>query len=145
MQNMQKWMKAPARPIGQSLVKVAIALITMLLGCQVSATPQANQEIKRLLDFVEHSRCTFVRNGTEYAGPRARSHLEQKLHYLESQNRVNSAEDFIERAATKSSMSGRAYEVRCPEGVEPANIWLNKELQRQRKSRQLKPLQSLGH
>lgn len=132
---MQKWMKAPANPISQSLVTVAIALLAILVSCQVPATPQANQEIKRLLDFVEHSSCTFVRNGTEYPGPRARAHLEQKLHYLESQNRVKTAEDFIDLAASRSSMSGRAYQVRCPGGVEPANSWLNKELQRQRKSR----------
>ncbi|WP_406818856.1 DUF5329 domain-containing protein [Pseudomonas sp. KnCO4] len=132
---MQQWIKAPARPMCQSLVTVAIAPLAILLSCQVPATPQADQEIKRLLDFVEHSSCRFVRNGTEYTGPQARAHLEQKLHYLESQNRVKTAEDFIDLAATRSSISGRAYEVRCPEGVEPANSWLNKELQRQRKSR----------
>jgi hypothetical protein len=86
-----------------------------------------------LLDFVEHSGCQFMRNGSEYAGSRARVHLEKKLNYLESKNMVSSAEDFIDLAATKSSMSGRAYEVRCPEGVQPASTWLKRELQRQRR------------
>lgn len=67
-----------------------------------------------------------------FTGPRARAHLEQKLNYLEGKNKVNSAEDFIDLAATRSSMSGRAYEVRCAEGVQPAGIWLKRELQRQR-------------
>ncbi|BBN55541.1 hypothetical protein TRE132_36660 [Pseudomonas chlororaphis subsp. aurantiaca] len=45
---------------------------------------------------------------------------------------VSSAEDFIELAATKSSMSGKAYEVHCPTGSQPASSWLKTELQRQR-------------
>ncbi|MCY1463930.1 hypothetical protein D9M71_818930 [compost metagenome] len=73
-----------------------------------------------------------MRNGSEYSGPRARAHLEKKLNYLKGKNKVNSAEDFIELAATQSSVSGRAYEVRCSEGVEPASTWLKRELQRQR-------------
>ncbi|QAY94271.1 hypothetical protein CUN63_26435 [Pseudomonas sp. ACM7] len=59
-------------------------------------------------------------------------HLEKKLNYLVGKNMVSSAEDFIDLAATKSSMSGRAYEVRCPRGVQPASTWLKTELQRQR-------------
>jgi hypothetical protein len=66
------------------------------------------------------------------AGPRAWAHREKKLNYLESKNMVNSAEDFIDLAATKSSMSGRAYKVRCAEGAQPARTWLKRELQRQR-------------
>jgi hypothetical protein len=121
-----------ARFISQLTMAAGISLVAIVTHGQVLATPQATQEIKGLLDFVEHSECQFVRNGSEYPGPRARAHLEKKLHYLEGKNRVNSAEDFIDLAATKSSMSGRAYEVRCSEGVEPASTWLKRELQRQR-------------
>ncbi|TWC50427.1 hypothetical protein FBY04_11913 [Pseudomonas sp. SJZ080] len=116
----------------QLMMAAGISLIGILTSVQVQATPQATQEIKGLLDFVEHSECQFVRNGSGYPGPRARAHLEKKLNYLEGKNMVNSAEDFIDLAATKSSMSGRVYEVRCPEGVEPASNWLKRELERQR-------------
>lgn len=129
---MQMWIGAAARPISQFLIAAGISLIAIVTNAQAQATPQVTQEIKGLLDFVEHSECQFVRNGSEFPGPRARAHLEKKLNYLEGKNMVNSAEDFIELAATKSSMSGRAYEVRCPEGVQPANTWLKRELQRQR-------------
>lgn len=129
---MRTWIGGAARPINQWMMAVGISLIAIVTNVQAQTPPQATQEIKGLLDFVEHSECQFVRNGSEYPGSRARAHLEQKLNYLEARNLVNSAEDFIDRAATKSSMSGRAYEVRCPEGVEPASIWLNRELQRQR-------------
>ncbi|WP_139832713.1 MULTISPECIES: DUF5329 domain-containing protein [Pseudomonas] len=129
---MQMLMRDPGRLVSQSMMAVGIGFIAIIVGREVSATPQTTQEIRGLLDFVEHSECRFVRNGTEYSGPRARAHLMQKLDYLEGRKMVKSAEDFIDLAATKSSMSGRIYEVRCPEGAEPASIWLKRELQRQR-------------
>ena len=129
---MRMWMEGTARPISQLMMAAGISLIAIVTNGQIQATPQATQEIKGLLDFVEHSECQFVRNGSEYPGPRARAHLEKKLNYLEGKNMVNSAEDFIDLAATKSSMSDRVYEVRCSEGVEPASTWLKRELQRQR-------------
>ena len=129
---MRMWRRGTARLISQLTMAAGISLIAIVTNGQVQATPQATQEIKGLLDFVEHSECQFVRNGSEYPGPRARAHLEKKLNSLEGKNMVNSAEDFIDLAATKSSSSGRAYEVRCSEGVEPASTWLKRELQRQR-------------
>ncbi|MBK5418095.1 DUF5329 domain-containing protein [Pseudomonas sp. TH31] len=129
---MRMWIGGTARLISQLMIAAGISLIAIVTDVQAQATPQTTQEIKGLLDFVEHSECQFVRNGSEYPGPRARAHLEKKLNYLEGKNMVNSAEDFIDLAATESSMSGRAYEVRCSEGVEPASIWLKRELQRQR-------------
>ncbi|MHC8338912.1 YfeK family protein [Pseudomonas sp. HLT2-19-2] len=132
---MQTWIGAAARPISRLLIAAGISLIAIVTNAQAQATPQVTQEIKGLLDFVEHSECQFVRNGSEFPGPQARVHLEKKLNYLEGKNMVSSAEDFIDLAATKSSMSGRAYEVRCPEGVQPASTWLERELQRQRQLR----------
>lgn len=121
-----------ARPLSQWLIAASIGLTAMVLDAQAQTSPQATQEINSLLDFVEHSECRFVRNGSEYPGAQARAHLEKKLEYLEEHDKVSSAEDFIELAATQSSKSGLAYEVRCPAGMQPANIWLKTELQRQR-------------
>ncbi|MFS2069088.1 DUF5329 domain-containing protein [Pseudomonas sp. CT11-2] len=121
-----------AAPLTQWLIAAGIGLTAVVFNAQAQIPPKATQEINSLLDFVEHSECRFVRNGSEYAGPQARAHLEKKLEYLEEQERVNSAEDFIELAATQSSMSGRAYEVHCPAGIQPASLWLKTELQRQR-------------
>jgi hypothetical protein len=121
-----------ARPVSQWLIAAGIGLTAMAFDAQAQTPPQATQEINSLLDFVEHSECRFVRNGSEYPGVQARAHLQKKLTYLEDRNKINSAEDFIELAASQSSMSGRAYEVRCPAGVQPANLWLKTELQRQR-------------
>lgn len=121
-----------ARSFSQWLIAAGIGLTVMAFNAQAQTSPQATQEINSLLDFIEHSECRFVRNGSEYLGPQARAHLEKKLEYLEEHDKVNSAEDFIELAATQSSKSGLAYEVRCPAGMQPASLWLKTELQRQR-------------
>ena len=121
-----------ARPINQWLSASGLSLMIMMCHVQAQTTPQAAQEIQDLLDFVEHSECRFVRNGSEYPSVQARVHLEKKLNYLEGKNMVSSAEDFINLGATKSSVTGTAYEVRCPTGVQPASTWLTTELKRQR-------------
>ncbi|MDR8363237.1 DUF5329 domain-containing protein [Pseudomonas sp. JL3] len=121
-----------ARTFSQWLIAASIGLTVMAFNAQAQTSSQATQEINGLLDFIEHSECRFVRNDSEYPGPQARAHLEKKLEYLEEHDKVNSAEDFIELAATQSSKSGLAYEVRCPAGMQPASLWLKTELQRQR-------------
>lgn len=52
------------------LMAAGIAVLAMATNAQAQTTPQAAQEIKGLLDFVEHSQCQFVRNGAEYPAPK---------------------------------------------------------------------------
>ncbi len=117
---------------GQWRLGAAAGLLLVMGAAQAEVAPPVRAEITGLLDFVEHSGCQFVRNGTAYPAPQAREHLQKKLTYLEGKKRINSAEDFIELAATQSSMSGKPYQVRCPTGSQPAGTWLNTELHRQR-------------
>jgi hypothetical protein len=93
---------------------------------QRSREDQSTQ-IAYLIDFIRHSPCTFIRNGSDYDGAAAADHIQQKYDYLSG--RINSVEDFITYAATKSSFSGRPYLVRCADGQEqPAADWLRTEL-----------------
>jgi hypothetical protein len=80
-----------------------------------SAAPPviAQTEINYLLGFVESSGCEFYRNGSWYDSKRAQAHLRDKYQMLAAADQINTAEDFIEKAATKSSLSGRPYQVRC--------------------------------
>jgi hypothetical protein len=113
-----------------------LALLLCLCSAPLFAAPgaQARAEIGALLNFVEHSDCHFIRNGSEYSPADARAHLQQKLDYLEGRDLVNSAEDFIERAASKSSMSGKPYQVRCADGQHDAGACLTTELKRLRQA-----------
>ncbi len=71
------------------------------------------QEIEQLFTTLKQSSCEFQRNGSWYDAAQASDHLRQKYDYLLKKKLVPTAEAFIERAATESSMSGKPYQVRC--------------------------------
>ena len=84
-------------------------------------------EIEDLMDRVGRSGCTFVRNGSEKSAADARAHLQRKLDWMRS--RLETAEDFIEHAASRSSTTGRPYYVDCPgHERETAQRWLSDRL-----------------
>jgi hypothetical protein len=90
-------------------------------------------EVNFLLGYVEGSGCAFHRNGTWYDSRVAQAHLRDKYSYLVAADLIKTTEDFIDRAATASSLSGQAYEVRCNGGPTVAsNRWLRDELARYR-------------
>lgn len=122
-------MRFPSRPLA-----LLASLMLTCAGAQAAVDAKSQREISQLLDFVEHSDCLFIRNGSEYPASEARAHLQKKLDYLENKDLVSSAEDFIERAASKSSMSGKPYQVSCPGGKQNAATWLNTELKRLRQA-----------
>ncbi|WP_431257843.1 DUF5329 domain-containing protein [Roseateles chitinivorans] len=91
--------------------------------------PAAKAEVTALLGKLTASSCEFNRNGDWHSAAEAKSHLERKLSYLEDKNLVKTAEQFIDLGATKSSMSGKPYLVRCG-GAAPveSKTWLSREL-----------------
>ncbi|WP_368564946.1 DUF5329 domain-containing protein [Pseudoxanthomonas sp. UTMC 1351] len=98
-------------------------------------SPKANQEIDALIAALSVSQCKFQRNGKWYDATDARSHLQRKYDYLLKKNLANTAEQFIERAASQSSMSGREYRVRCPGEAEQSSAsWFQAQLRRLRGS-----------
>ena len=74
------------------------------------------------------------RNGSEHDADVAVEHIQRKYDYYRDE--IKTTEDFIERSATRSSLSGRAYHVLCP-GKKPRSTgeWLKEELERYRKQR----------
>ena len=109
---------------------LGLALLTV-----ASAAPPAitQTEINYLLGFIESSGCEFYRNGSWYDSKRAQAHLRGKYEILAGADQISTAEDFIEKAATKSSLSGRPYQVRCGGGeAVTSNQWLRDVLTRYR-------------
>ena len=101
-----------------------------------SPTPAATQEISHLVSYLQGSGCQFNRNGTWYPAGEAVDHIDQKYRYLLKKGWVSSAEDFISRAASESSLSGRSYQVKCGEAAPvPSGVWLKAELARYRAGR----------
>ncbi|XHS78866.1 DUF5329 domain-containing protein [Burkholderiaceae bacterium UC74_6] len=99
------------------------------LSCAAPAPAPVRAEIETLLNKLQSSGCQFNRNGSWYSGAEAKDHLLKKLAYFEDKAEVKSTEQFIDLAATKSSMSGKAYQVKC-DGEQPVDSqrWLTVQL-----------------
>ena len=110
------------------------ALMLGLLSAPAArAAPPASVqiEVNFLLGYLEGSRCEFYRNGTWHDSKAAQAHLRDKYKYLVANNRVNTTEQFIERAASESSITGQPYQVRCNGGATATSSqWLRDELAR---------------
>ena len=93
-------------------------------------TPVAVQnEVSFLLGYVAGSGCEFNRNGTWYDSKAAHAHLREKYKFLVDNNLVNTTEQFIDRAASQSSMSGTPYQIRCRGGAAvTSERWLRERL-----------------
>lgn len=115
-----------------SLKRLLIASFTSLwclVGTAAPTSAPVRAEIETLLTKLQASGCQFNRNGSWYSGLEAKDHLLRKLEYIEGKGTVQSTEQFIELAASKSSFSGRAYKVRCG-GQAPvaSQVWLVQQL-----------------
>ncbi len=111
-------------------VFTAFTLSWALVCPAIAATESAvTQEIKQLLARLEASGCEFNRNGSWHSAVEAKTHLLRKLDYLQEKTPLTSTEQFITLAATASSMTGQAYQVRCAGAESLASAaWLGKAL-----------------
>ncbi|MEO5956470.1 MAG: DUF5329 domain-containing protein [Nitrospiraceae bacterium] len=124
--------------LGKKRGALAILLLAALFSgvlAQATAASVVDVEITQLLDYVERSGCALYRNGSWYSASDARAHLERKYRSLLDKGGAGTTEDFIDRAATASSLSGKPYHVKC-EGREQVSSaeWLTVEMLRLRRA-----------
>ena len=93
----------------------ALGLLLAFEGSAIAQTPSAKttQEVGQLFAALKQSNCEFSRNGSWYNAEKASEHLQRKYDYLLKKRLVTTTESFIDLAATKSSISGKPYQVRC--------------------------------
>ena len=107
-------------------------LLALLLSAAAHADPEnatAQREIAALLHALGTSQCAFFRNGTWHDSAEAESHLKRKLDYFQRKDLLSTADAFIDDAASRSSMSGKAYQVRCAgKPVQASAVWLRQKL-----------------
>ncbi|MEM1213617.1 MAG: DUF5329 domain-containing protein [Planctomycetota bacterium] len=73
------------------------------------------QKIERLIQGIaDMPDALFIRNGSEHAADKAASHLRRK--WDAAGDRITTAHDFIEHLASRSSMTGKPYHIRTPDG-----------------------------
>ena len=104
-------------------------LVMVLFSASVTAgvSPVTQLEIEHLLNFIRNSSCIIDRNGKTYTAVKAISHIEKKYAYFE--DKIETTEDFIDLSASKSTMSGKHYMVRCGDADQiKTREWLMQEL-----------------
>jgi hypothetical protein len=111
-----------------------LKILSLSLLLFVSTTLQAaasTEEIEHLLQYLSESGCSYVRNGSEHTAQDAVAHIRKKADYYEDD--IDSTERFIELSASRSTISGKSYNIRCPGLPEQdSSAWLSAELHRYR-------------
>ena len=82
-----------------------------------AAGPEAieAEKIQYLISRVRRSPYGFIRNGKEYKGAKAASHI--ALKYFHARGRVKTARDFVYYVASASLASGQPYLIKLPDGT----------------------------
>ena len=95
---------------------VAVALLAFAsLAIAMDRPPAEDARIEYLLAVVASLHdAEFIRNGKAYDSGAAVRHLREKLEL--SGSSVKTAEDFIRYCGSQSSLSGKPYEIRFPDG-----------------------------
>ncbi len=103
-------------------------IMLCVLSHPVYCEESMKEEISHLLEYISSSGCTFIRNSSGHTAEEAIEHIQKKYDYFKS--RIKTTEDFIKYAATKSTLSGKLYKVRCSGMEIPCADWLKTELDR---------------
>jgi hypothetical protein len=121
---------------GRLGLALGVAIALTALGGPGRAWALSDREIARverlLADLETQTGFIFIRNGREYQAREAVQHLRRKL--KAAADRLENAEDFVERAASGSSVSGRPYlyKVTAADAPRPIKPYLYERLNRGR-------------
>ena len=93
-----------------------LLIVLFLTGIAYAQDSSETAKIQYLIASIgELNGAKFIRNGSEYEAQVAASHLRLKLKTAGA--KVNTAEDFIQYCASKSSISGEPYLIRLADGT----------------------------
>ncbi len=118
-----------------ALLSAAVWLHAGLVS--VSAADESDREdldrtIAYLLQHVVRSNLIFIRNGVMHSPAEAEAHMRRKYEYFKGD--IRTAEDFIRLCASKSTLTGRAYQVKLPDGrLLRTDQWMLSALSRYRR------------
>ena len=97
-----------------------IACLSFVLMPTLNAAGAPPEEQKKIEALIAHiatlKKATFIRNGKEYDAASAAKFLRGK--WEANDKEIKTAAAFIEKVATKSSTTGKAYRIRLEDGKE---------------------------
>jgi hypothetical protein len=115
------------------MIKLLIIVIFASLSI-LAQSNESNKQITCLLNLIEKSEAVFIRNGSKHSSLKAREHLEYKYKQATKSSwpfykKVEvTPEKFIEKIASKSSFSGKAYQIQFGKKIYLTEEWLTKKL-----------------
>jgi hypothetical protein len=112
-------------------MKKALIVLIFLFYPNVTYTQTGSMlfEIDYLIDYIKNSGCIFIRNDRNHSPKEAVQHINHKFEYFK--DKITTTESFIEFCVTKSTMSNKPYEIKCPgQPLVKSREWLIKELDR---------------
>jgi hypothetical protein len=118
-----------------SVLAFLILVPLSYVSAECNSTLSEEQKIEALILAVEKLDGTFIRNGEEHSSGEAAAHLRLKVSNAKksifSFGKEWTAEEFIDKLATKSSLSGIAYEIKLKNGKRYLSAdWLRIELKK---------------
>ena len=117
-------------PVAQlaALLLFCCASLTARATVAPVPTPTEEQKIEGLLTFIAAQKdIRFVRNGSDYDAATAVKFLRAKWDRQKAE--IKTVQDFIDKAATKSSTTGQPYLIRMKDKTEvPCADFLRKQL-----------------
>ena len=116
----------------RALFILLTTLFTLNL-CAAEAEPLA-KTVDYLIAQVEKANdVKFLRNGDEHTAKEAAEHMRRKYNHFKKE--IKTPEDFIEKCAAKSELSGKPYMIKKADGTtEKCEDWMESMLQEHRKS-----------
>ncbi|HEY1270175.1 MAG TPA: DUF5329 family protein [Candidatus Binatia bacterium] len=131
----------------QKSVFATAALLMVFCGARTvfaAGREDTDRAVEYLLAYVARSDSIFIRNGQSYDAQQAAAHLRAKYNYFKAQ--IQTPEDFIRLAGTKSELSGKPYLVQTRGGrVFKSAEWLTQILVDYRAGQQTSEDDPIGH
>lgn len=89
---------------------------TFVVSAASDGSLTETEKIERLIESVRDLKdATFIRNDTEHTAAEAADHLQLK--WRAKANKIEYAHEFIDTIASKSSVSGKPYQIRMADGT----------------------------
>jgi hypothetical protein len=118
-------------PLSNALRLGLLLVLSVTQAAHAEPPVVVQQEIDHLLQYIGTSGCEFKRNGIWNDAKAAEVHVRDKYYVLLKLSMIDTTKDFIDKAATESSVSGQPYEIRCNGNPPiPSSLWLRNELTR---------------
>jgi hypothetical protein len=124
------WIKKLMKMTKNAFIGVLIAASIGAMSFVTQKSLSEKEKIEHLIKTLEQLRdAKFYRNGSYYSSKDAAAHLRMK--WEKAGSRIKTAVDFIDKVATKSSVSGEEYRIIYSTGKEISSAkFLHNELKK---------------